>query len=341
MSNDSLLIKALACENTKRAPVWIMRQAGRYMPSYKKIREKHALSQMFHEQKIIEQVTMLPVEELQVDAAIVFSDILLPFEALGCQVVYENDKPPQVLLQKQTLESLTLPPYPILEEQFQYLAQAMISLKKRLTIPLIGFCGAPFTLASYLLEPSSHHLMRSTKTLMYANPAKMHALLNLLTQLVIDYAKMQIRAGADVIQLFDSWAGCLDQKQFMECCAFYLKKIVDALKPLGVPVIIYARGSCVFAQELVALEPHAISFDWHRPMQEISKIVPGNIALQGNLDPDFLRSSLSTIQMQTKDLLKSMRHEKRFILNLGHGVLPDLSYDAVKCFVQTALEYRS
>jgi uroporphyrinogen decarboxylase len=337
MNKESLFLNALACRNTARAPVWIMRQAGRYMPSYKRLREKYSLEKMFHTPELIEQVTLLPIDELNVDAAIVFSDILLPFEALGCKVVYENDKPPRVLLNNQTLESLALPSYQDLKAQFVYLQQAFMSLKKTLRVPLIGFCGAPFTLASYLLESSSHHLMRKTKTYLYQHPEKMHQLLALLTDLVIEYAKMQIEAGAEVIQLFDSWAGVLDTSMFNQCCVHYLKKIVEALRPLNIPIIIYARGSCVFANELAGIHPSAISFDWQRPLEDIAKIIPSNIALQGNLDPDFLRAPLGQIEKVTREFLKTMRHEKRFILNLGHGVLPDLSYDAVKCFVETAL----
>lgn len=338
MNKESLLLNALACQNEDRAPVWIMRQAGRYMPSYKKLREKHSLTHMFHHPELIEQVTMLPIDELHVDAAIVFSDILLPFEALNCQVIYENDKAPRVLLNHSSFEELERPSYQDLKGQFGYLLKAIASLKKRLNVPLIGFCGAPFTLASYLLETSSHHLLRKTKTYLYGHPEKMHQLLSLLTDLIIDYAKIQIEAGAEVIQLFDSWAGVLDYQQFNTCCVVYLKRIVDALKPFNIPVIVYCRGSCVFAKELNAMCPHAISFDWHRPLSELAQIISPKIALQGNLDPDFLRAPLSEIQKQTREFLKLMRHEKRFILNLGHGVLPDLSYDAVRCFVQTALE---
>lgn len=339
MNKESLFLKALACCNEGRAPVWIMRQAGRYMPSYKKLREKHSLTHMFHDPELIEQVTMLPIDELHVDAAIVFSDILLPFEALNCQVIYENDKAPRVLLNHASLEELKRPSYEDLKGQFGYLLKAIASLKKRLRVPLIGFCGAPFTLASYLLESSSHHLMRKTKAYLYQHPEKMHALLSLLADHVIDYAKIQIEAGAEVIQLFDSWAGVLDDQQFNACCAFYLKKIVEALRPLHIPVIIFCRGSCLFAKELNAINPSAISFDWHRPLIELSQVVAPHIALQGNLDPDCLRAPLSAIEKRTRALLKTMRHEKRFILNLGHGVLPDLSYEAVKCFVQTALEF--
>lgn len=337
MSKSSLFLKALACQNDQRPPVWIMRQAGRYMSSYKKLREKHSLATMFHDPELIYNVTMLPIDELHVDAAIVFSDILLPFEAFGGKVIYENDKPPHVVLHH-PLHALKLPSQEELKEIFAYLLSAMKALKKTLNVPLIGFCGAPFTLVSYLLETSSHHLMRKTKTLMYQDPHMLHQWLSLLTDLIIDYAIIQIQAGADVIQLFDSWAGVLDQQHFETCCALYLKKILQALKPYQVPVIIYCRGSCLFAKELAALYPDCISFDWHRPLPEIASKIPSTIALQGNIDPDFLRAPLSQIRSQTQAFLTSMRHEKRFIANLGHGVLPDLPYDGVKCFVDTVLE---
>ncbi|MBM3192127.1 MAG: uroporphyrinogen decarboxylase [Chlamydiae bacterium] len=325
MVRDSLLLKALRGENISRPPVWFMRQAGRYQASYRKLRQKISLEEMFHSERYIVEVTKLPVEELGVDAAIVFSDILLPFEALGCSVTYDGG--PKVIPGGLPFKN---PSFDFLQEKFGFLTQSLQTLKRELTVPLIGFCGAPFTLASYLLEKEQHHLMKETKRHLYQEPVKFHELLSLLTDLVIAYAVLQIKAGCDVIQVFDSWAGVLDEEGFKTCSSFYLKKIVKAIQKLGVPSIVFCRGACSFVQELVDVAPTAISFDWQRPLTYLKKEVPASIALQGNLDPDILKAPLPFLEERLCQLLQSMQGEKRFIFNLGHGVSPDISEEAVK-----------
>jgi uroporphyrinogen decarboxylase len=335
-SKDSLFLKALRAENEQRPPVWLMRQAGRYMASYQKIRKKHSLLEMFHQESLITEITYLPVKELDIDAAILFSDILIPLEALGFSVEYDTGMGPQVY--PKTFDIAKFPAIN-LQERFDFITKSIQSLKRTLKIPLIGFSGAPFTMASYILETESHHLLRATKSYLYRNPKGFHALLEKLTELVIAYLKLQIEAGVDSIQIFDSWAGVLDQESFMTCSVYYLSKILEALKNTNIPIIIFCRGSSLFAKELSTLKPAALSFDWHKPLHILKEKVPHPIALQGNLDPDILRAPLDMIKKKTQELLHSMQGEKRFIVNLGHGVSPDLSEDAVKCFVDTVKSF--
>lgn len=328
MIKDSLLLKALRGVNLERPPIWFMRQAGRYQTSYQVLRKNHTLVEMFHEEELITRVTLLPVEELGVDAAILFSDILLPLEALGFSVTYEGG--PQVTPKHFQVESLRLPLFEELQLQFSFITHAIGYLKKTLKVPLIGFCGAPFTIASYLLEKDHHHLLKNTKRWLYQETEAFHKLLSILADLVIDYATLQIKAGVDVIQIFDSWAGVLDEEAFKQCSSFYLKKIIGAIQAQGVPVIVFCRGSCLFVEELVELAPTAISFDWHKPLEKLKNKVPSSIALQGNLDPDILKAPFPVIEAKLHRILRSMQGESRFIMNLGHGVTPDISEYAVK-----------
>ncbi|MEI8301194.1 MAG: uroporphyrinogen decarboxylase [Chlamydiota bacterium] len=333
MIKDSLLLKALRGVNLDRPPIWLMRQAGRYQASYQSLRKKHTLAEMFHEEDLITRVTLLPIEELGVDAAILFSDILLPLEALGFSVTYEGG--PQVTPKDFQIDKLSIPLFEELESQFSFIVHAIRDLKKTLKVPLIGFCGAPFTIASYLLEKDHHHLLKNTKRWLYQETKSFHKLLSILSDLVIAYATLQIKAGVDVIQIFDSWAGVLDEEAFKDCSSFYLRKIVAAIKSQGVPVIVFCRGSCLFVEELVDICPTAISFDWHKPLETLKMKVPSSIALQGNLDPDILKAPFKVIESKLHHILTSMQGEKRFIMNLGHGVTPDISEDAVKYLVDS------
>jgi uroporphyrinogen decarboxylase len=332
MLKDTLLLKALKGVNLERPPIWLMRQAGRYQASYQKLRQQHTLAEMFHEEELITRVTLLPIQELGVDAAILFSDILLPLEALGFSVTYEGG--PQVTPKNFQVDHLRLPRFDELQFQFSFIINAIGSLKKTLAVPLIGFCGAPFTIASYLLEKDQHYLLKTTKKWLYQETKAFHQLLNILAELVIAYATLQIKAGVDVIQIFDSWAGVLDEEAFKQCSSFYLRKIIQAIQAQGIPVIVFCRGSCLFVEELVDLAPTAISFDWHKPLEKLKNQVPASIALQGNLDPDILKAPFSVIEAKLHHMLTSMQGEKRFIMNLGHGVTPDISERAVKYAVE-------
>lgn len=337
---NSLFLKALSGENQgSRPPVWIMRQAGRYMASYRKIKEKYSLLEMFSHQDLIVEISLLPIKELGVDAAIIFSDILLPLQILGYQIGFDKNAGPKVSPQKMLFPSKDVFSIERLQSHFSFLENSLQALRKELTVPLIGFCGAPFTLASYILEPHSHHLMKETKRALYQEPELFFSFLDLLADLIIEYALFQYRAGAQVIQIFDSWAGVLDRDSFVKCSSFYLSKIVSRLKRENIPVIIFCRGSSLFVKELIDVAPKGISFDWHRPLEELARQLPRNIALQGNLDPDVLKAPLRVIQEKTKALLHAMKEESRFIANLGHGISPDLPFEGVKCFVDTVKEF--
>lgn len=325
---NRLLLDALSGHNqTGRPPVWLMRQAGRYMPSYQLLRARHSLWDLFHSPELAAKITFLPIEELGVDAAILFSDILVIVEALGLTLRFPEGKGPQVepeVRSRRDVEALiTLP----VQEVLAYVFHTIRLVKRELRVPLIGFCGGPFTVASYC----SPHL----QVWMHEDPASVHALLQKITDVSLDYLREQIRAGVDVVQIFDSW---LDRLSFEERRVFaypYLSQLIEGLKGTSTPLILFSRGSSLFPDELAGLGASCISVDWHHSLHEIRSLLP-SIALQGNFSPELLRSqSLSAVAEATREFCESMQGDPHWIANLGHGVLPDTPFENVRCFVDT------
>jgi uroporphyrinogen decarboxylase len=322
------LLDALACQNRKRPPIWIMRQAGRYLPSYKALRARYPLIDLFHNSHLAAEVTLLPLKEMPLDAAILFSDILMVLELFGCTVHYPEGKAPMVELpsgvQIEDLQATAA------ADKLSYVKQTIQLLKPSLNVPLIGFCGGPFTVASYLIEKNHRDSLSATKKWLFTDPHAFHQLLKKITAASIDYLKMQEEAGVDVIQIFDSWAHVLGPVDFRLCCLDYLQEI---MAHLSVPVILFCRGSCLRLAELAALAPAAISFDWQGELEQIAGQMPRSIAIQGNLDPDLLRGEISILEERAKELLLQMQGHPGYIFNLGHGILPDTPVDNVKRLV--------
>jgi uroporphyrinogen decarboxylase len=274
-----------------------MRQAGRFLPEYRQLRQKYSLSHLFHTPELAAEVTRLPLTILGVDAAILFSDILVITEVFGYEILFPDKggvelRPP---MQQVRLN---------VEEALHYVGAAITLLKPTLHVPLIGFCGGPYTVAKYMGQVK-------------------HSMLSQITEATIEYVLMQIKAGVDALQIFDSWAGLLDEDLFTALALPYLKKIVEAIRPTGIPVILFSRGSCRFKKELISLNPHAISFDWEEDMGFLRKQAPSHIAIQGNLDPQIFKGSPTQLEKKVCEILEQMKGEKGFIFNLGHGVLPE------------------
>lgn len=330
---NTLFLDALACKNRGRPPVWLMRQAGRFLPEYRALREKHSLYELFHNSELACQVTRLPLDILGVDAAILFSDILVLVEAFGFKLQFPEGSPPVVEPLLQTPDEVRALSCQNLEERLAYVFDTIRLLKPDLNVPLIGFSGGPFTVASYMIDKCGSKDLKNTKTWLYTHPESFHQLLEKLTQATIAYLKLQVAAGVDAVQVFDSWANVLNYEQFQACSLHYLKKIIDALHPT--PVILFSRGSSLFPKELAALEPRAISFDWQQDLATLRTQVPKHIAVQGNLDPHLLTAPRPLIESATRKLLASMQHQSGFIANLGHGVLPHTPVDHVRHFIDT------
>lgn len=322
----SLLLDALQCNNRERPPVWLMRQAGRYMPEYRVMRKEHSLWDMFHRPELAAKTTLLPIMLLGVDAAILFSDILVIAEHFGLQVVFPETGGPQVIPRITTKEQIDNLPLFDVTITLAYVFETIARVKENLSVPLIGFCGGPFTIATYFLEP------HSIDRWIAEDPESLHRLLDKITMASIAYLTEQVKAGAEVLQVFDSWANILSPKNFQLFCLPYLHRIVTSLKS-RVPVILFCRDSSLRFAELSNLNPSCISLDAHRPMSELRALIPKKIAVQGNIPPEFLRQPIPEIRIALNALLDSMREEPGFIVNLGHGVLPDIPFEHVKYFV--------
>jgi uroporphyrinogen decarboxylase len=327
---NDLLLQALKGENRGHPPVWLMRQAGRFLPEYRALRTRHALWEMFHNSDLAAQVTRLPLDVLGVDAAILFSDILVIAEAFGLTVHFPESGGPYVEPTITSAADIDALVQRDVHDVLHYVQKTIQILKGDLRVPLIGFCGGPFTVASYLIEKDKAQEWLSK------DPKSFHKLLHKLACASIDYLRMQIQAGVHAIQIFDSWASLLTEAQFHEFSLHYLRVILDALRPTQIPCIVFCRNSSLFPRELSQIGPSAISFDWHREMAELRTQVPEHIAIQGNLDPEILRGPRPLLLAATQKLLHTMRGQPGFILNLGHGVLPDTPVDNVRCFIEAA-----
>lgn len=332
---DSLLLQALQCKNTKRPPVWLMRQAGRYMPAYRALREKYSFLEMCHQPELIADVTMLPIDAFGMDAAILFSDILMIPEALQVGLTFEEKKGPVIARPLSTAEDVKALPAFDVAESLHFVAKGIACVKERLRVPLIGFCGAPFTVASYLIEGGSSRDLRKTKKWLLNDPQSFHELLSTLTRHSIAYLKMQIQAGVAAVQVFDSWTQMLAPTQLREFSFSYLKQIVDAIQPLGVPVIVFGKGFGPNIQELAAIRPTAISVDWGSDLKSLRRSLPAGIALQGNLDPDILHAPKERLRAEVNALLDAMQGDSGYIFNLGHGIHPETSMEHVRTLVET------
>lgn len=321
------LLNALACRNEERVPIWLMRQAGRYLPEYRKIKEGRSLYEMFHNPETIVEVTQLPVDLLQVDAAILFSDILTVLEGLNIRYDFHEGMGPMVLDPPSELLLLSA------DEVYGHIQEAIQMLKQSLKVPLIGFAGAPFTIASYLIEGKTSRDLKKTKQWLFRHPTSFGHLIEQITEATIAYLDVQIEAGVDVVQLFDSWANALNVEEFRLFSLEPMRKIVHHVKRKGVPIILFCKGSCLFAKELVSLAPNAISLDWSGDLPSLRKEIPPSIAVQGNLDPMALYAPQEHLRSKVDSLLSQMRHDRGYIFNLGHGLLPDTPVDNVRFLV--------
>lgn len=296
------------------------------MPEYRSLRERHSLWDLFHISELAAAITLQPVDRLGVDAAILFSDILVIAEAFGLRVIFPEGKAPEIVPKIQSSEEIHV--HQPVEEVFHYVKDTISLLKPQLKVPLIGFCGGPFTIATYMAK--------NVKAWMEHDPQDFHRLLDKITVLLIDYLQLQIKAGVSAIQIFDSWADQLSIEQFPVFSLDYLAKIVEALIPTKIPVILFCRKSTDFSKQLASIHPAAISFDSGKELCTLRLSVPNQIAIQGNLDPEFLqKASIEEIVAKTKTLLMSMQGDHGFIANLGHGVLPRTPVDNVRAFVDT------
>lgn len=338
--NDRLL-RALNCENyDSPPPIWVMRQAGRYMPEYMDLRKQHSLLNLFHTPELAAEVTMLPIDAFAPDAAILFSDILVIVEALGLGLEFKEKQGPVIGSPLSSESDISNLPKVDLEDSLSFVYDTIHLLKPKLNVPLLGFSGAPFTLASYMIEGGSSRDLKKTLKLAYDAPEVLHRLLDLLTDYVIKHLQLQVKAGVNAVQVFDSWANHLSPELFESFVSPYMARIIDSLKAINVPHIIFCRGTAAFVDQLIELQPSAISIDWSCKLSTFRARCPSSIAIQGNMHPSVLSGSHQTIEKEVKRLVKAMEGHPGYIFNLGHGITPDIPYENMRFLIDTVKSLR-
>ncbi|UBM60917.1 uroporphyrinogen decarboxylase [Marinilongibacter aquaticus] len=337
LKND-LLLRAARGEQVERVPVWTMRQAGRILKEYREVREKAgSFINLAKSPEMAAEVTIQPVDILGVDAAIIFSDILVVPEAMGLPYeMIEKKGPlfPKTVKSAKDVEDLNTAH---IEEHLSYVIDAIRLTKKGLEdrVPLIGFAGAPFTILCYMVEGHGSKTFSEAKKMLYTEPELAHALLQKITDVTIAYLKAQVRAGANLIQVFDSWAGILSPAQYSAFAVPYIQQICEAIDE--VPVTVFAKGAFFARKEIGQLACEVVGLDWNMDIQESRALIPTK-TLQGNLDPCVLYGTFSQIEKETKAMLKAFG-KQRYIANLGHGVYPDTDPEKVKCFIETVQSF--
>lgn len=337
MKND-LLLRTLRGATTSRPPVWMMRQAGRYLPEYMRLREKYGFFERCQTPELACEITLQPVDIIGVDAAILFSDILVVPQAMGLEVQLVESKGPYLPDPIKTGKDLERIKVPDVNETLQYVFDAISLIKKELNnrVPLIGFAGAPWTILCYMVQGKGSKTFDEAKAFCYTQPELAHQLLEMITDTTIAYLKGQVKAGADTVQIFDSWGGLLSPADFEDISLKYIRRIVNALKD-EVPVIIFAKGAWHSLETMAATGAHGLGIDWCITPQMARSFAGNNVTLQGNFDPAKLLSPIPVIKKEVKQMLKDFGNS-RYIANLGHGILPNVPVDHARAFVDTVKE---
>ncbi|MGQ0703123.1 MAG: uroporphyrinogen decarboxylase [Gemmatimonadales bacterium] len=320
-----------------RPPIWLMRQAGRYLPEYRALRERVDFLTLCKTPELAVEASLQPLRRFPLDAAIVFSDILIPVEPMGCALSFNPgprvDPPIRSLTQ---VEALRLPD---MADAVPFVGEAIALLARELDgkVPVIGFAGAPFTLAAYLVEGQGGNGFETSKALLRSEPETFRLLLDRLANAITDYLAMQIHAGAQAVQLFDSWAGILSPGEYRDLALPAAQRVIQALRPLGVPVIYFAVKAGPFLEEAAATGADVLGVCWRTPLAEVRRRLGDRVALQGNLDPHVLLDGPAATRAGTQAVLDSAGRAPGHIMNLGHGILPNTPIVSVAAMVETVL----
>ena len=338
MKND-LLLRAARGESVERTPVWMMRQAGRYLPEYRAVRANTDFLTLCKTPELAVEVSMQPYRILGVDAVIMFSDILIPVEAMGQEVRLTEQRGPELpspIRSRDQVDRLAVPD-PI--EKTGFVMNIIQTLRRELdgAVPLIGFAGAPWTLAAYMIEGGGSRNYAHVKRMMYSDPLTFHALLDKISDTIILYLNAQIEAGAQLIQLFDSWAGELSPNDYSEFALPYERKIFEAINRNAIPTIMYINGSGTFLEQMATCGAGVLSIDWRVNLSDARARVGPQLTLQGNLDPCVLLSTPAIVSERARELI-TIGGGQRHILNLGHGILPMTPVENARAFVEAAKE---
>ena len=326
---DPLLLRACRGEDVETTPIWIMRQAGRYLPEYRRIREQVDFLTLCKTPDLATEVTLQPVRRFGFDAAILFSDIMIPVEAMGVEV--EFNPGPKVLSPIKTEEDIKALRRPDPIDDMGFVMEAVGRIRKELppSVALIGFAGAPFTMAAYMVEGEASKSFSSLKALMYREPLVFHALMEKLSLVVADYLQAQIEAGAQAVQLFDTWAGLLFPKDYEEYVLPHVRHVIELVYSADIPLILYGNGTGGLLEHMDAAGPDVVGVDWRIGMDQARRRLGDNRVLQGNLDPAVLQAPLEIIQTRAREVLEQVGPGTPHIFNLGHGITPDTPVEGV------------
>jgi uroporphyrinogen decarboxylase len=339
MLKNDLLLRTLRGERTERTPVWMMRQAGRYLPDYLKLKEKYSFFERCQTPELAAEITIQPVEQVGVDAAIIFSDILVVPQAMGMEVQMLEGKGPLLPEPIKSYADLDKLIAPNVHEKLGYVFDALSLTKKELNgrVPLIGFAGAPWTLLCYMVQGKGSKTFDEAKIFCYTQPETAHRLLQMITDTTINYLQAQAAAGADLVQIFDSWGGLLGPDDFENFSLQYIRQIVAALKDV-VPTIIFAKGAWHSLKSMAATGAQGLGIDWCITPAMARELAGDKVTLQGNLDPAKLLLPIPAIREEVQKMLQAFGGH-RHIANLGHGILPNVPVDHARAFVDSVKEY--
>ena len=342
MNSRERFLKACACEPLDRPPVWIMRQAGRYLPEYRALKAKSSFLEMVKTPELAAEVTLQPLRRFALDAAIIFSDILVIPEAMGQGYKFRDEGGIAMDFRLENKAQLDRLAATGVAARLDYVGQALARVKTELKgeKALLGFGGSPWTLATYMLEGGSADDFERSKAVFYSDRAFFNALMAKLTAALIDYFRMQIRAGVDAIQIFDSWGGIIAGQDYEAASLRWIREIIAAL-PKDFPVILYAKGTSSQLTDQAFSGATVLAVDWTIDLSVIRQLIPGNIALQGNLDPVLMNTTPAIVQRETVRLLESMRGAHGHIFNLGHGIMPEAKIECVEALVKTVTNWKS
>ena len=330
-ASDSLFIRAVKAQPTERTPVWFMRQAGRYMPEYRAIRKQYSLIEICKKPQVAAQVTIEAAEILKVDAAIIFADLLLPLEVMGLPFHFAAGEGPKIEKPVRTSEDVASLRTDRAAD-LGYVSEAVKLVCKHFgnKLPVIGFCGAPFTLASYMIEGGGSRNYLFTKKMMYSVPAAWNELMKKLVAVTAEYSTEQVRAGADTIQIFDSWVGCLSVEDYRRYVLPHVTDLVKRLQKTRVPVIYFGTDSSTLLPSMQETGAEVIGLDWRIPLDTGWKSLRFKGAVQGNLDPVLLFADWKELKSRAENILKQAAGRPGHVLNLGHGILPETPVENVK-----------
>lgn len=341
MLDGNRFVRACLRKPVDRTPVWFLRQAGRYMQEYRDIRKHHTLVEICKQPEIAAEVTITAAEKLGVDAAIIFADLLLPLEPMGLPFEFQAGEGPVVHQPLRTADDVRA----LRTDRAADLAYVARAIEKvaahfRDRLGVIGFCGAPFTLASYMIEGGGSRKYIHTKQMMYSDPASWRLLLDKLILVLTEYCRLQVQAGADVIQIFDSWVGSLGLADYRDYALEASKRLVRAVQDLGVPVIYFGVETAGLLGAMASTGADVIGLDWRQPLDEGWRAVGHTRAVQGNLDPITLFAPLEVLEKRVKEILRAGQGRPGHIFNLGHGIVPGTPVENVQAVVRMVRDFR-